>query len=152
MSAACSPEHQDLARDVLIYRGGGDDENHPPQILGNPRDPELSHPHERGGGGLLDSHPASQPAIEAVHKTAAGEICAHQTSNAPVEHSRCQLRRAHTHTLFSYCALKWRLQQTVGEKETLTKPTHPPQYISGVNPSAPMHQETSHPHETGAGG
>ena len=58
-------------RDLLVDRGHcgrgvewtGELRDPPTQTLGNPRDPELSHPHKGGGGGgagLLDSQPATK--------------------------------------------------------------------------------------------
>ena len=55
-------------RDVLIDRrgGGGELRDAPTQILGNPRDPELSHPHKGGGGGGAVGQPATQSATQSA--------------------------------------------------------------------------------------
>ena len=50
------------SRDVLINGGGGGELRDPPtQNLGNPRDPELSHPHRGGRGGWTANHPPTHP-------------------------------------------------------------------------------------------
>ena len=79
--------------------------------------PRIIPPLRGGGGGWTVTHLPTRPATKAVQKTQAldelseileletsncpslflkqqHEICAHQASNAPVEHSCCQLHRA----------------------------------------------------------
>ena len=139
------------------WGGGITGPTHPE--FGKPRDPALSHPHRRGGGGGVGQPPTHAPThppklsfsnllgswqswslFDETTKRPVRvlkqqrEICARQTSNAPVELSQGQPHRAHTHKVFSYCAWKWRPQQTVGKRE-----------------SPPGIPETSHPHGTGGG-
>ena len=111
----------------LSKGGGGGIRDPTSQILGKPSDPELSHPH-RGGGGAVEQ-PPTQSATKAVHKTRALD----EFSASPAQgmarlawHGMVWYGLVPYHLCCHFASHYSKIGKTVGEKETLTKPTHPP--------------------------
>ena len=130
--------------------GEGELRDPPAQILGKTQGPRIVPTPWGGGGGLLHSHPTTQPATKAVHNTQAG--------GAPEREGR----RGTYRFLLLRCTLlllSWTpwvprrplLPPLMGRNETCL-PRHPAirqhqfkNELRGRDPSAPIHQETSNP-------